>query len=245
MIDTLLLTVTQIKTFVDRTNLTKATGFFFKRGERLFLVTSRHVLLDDTTKHQPDRIEIYLHTDPENMSKVTALSILLYENGKPTWREGTDTSGNVDVVALELNPKVIPEEALYRAFTPQHLLIPRKDGPQVEVGTDLLAVGFPLGFHDTLHKMPVVRRAIVASSFGLRFQGMGYFMTDARTHRGISGAPIVMRVNDANAIDDLPWAVLGIHSSSFDMTSRDAGVDDVLGLNSAWYADILMTLTES
>ena len=54
-------------------------------------------------------------------------------------------------------------------------------------------VGFPLGFHDTLHHMPVVRHAVVASSFGLRFQGHGYFLTDARTHRGTSGAPVVMR----------------------------------------------------
>lgn len=27
------------------------------------------------------------------------------------------------------------------------------------------------------------------SLFGLRFQGEGYFLTDARTHRGTSGAP--------------------------------------------------------
>jgi len=45
-------------------------------------------------------------------------------------------------------------------------------------------VGFPLGFHDTLHHLPVVRQAALASSFGLRFPGNGYFLTDARTHRG-------------------------------------------------------------
>ncbi|MCK7502387.1 MAG: hypothetical protein MZW92_80370 [Comamonadaceae bacterium] len=44
--------------------------------------------------------------------------------------------------------------------------------------------------------MPVVRHAVIASSFGLRFQGEGYFLTDARTHRGTSGAPVVMRVRE-------------------------------------------------
>lgn len=39
---------------------------------------------------------------------------------------------------------------------------------------------------DTLHHMPVARRAALASSFGLRFQGEGYFLTDARSHRGTS-----------------------------------------------------------
>lgn len=67
-------------------------------------------------------------------------------------------------------------------------------GTEVEVGSPLLIVGFPLGFHDTLHHLPVVRHAAIASSFGVRFQGHGYFLTDARTHRGTSGAPVVMRL---------------------------------------------------
>ena len=69
----------------------------------------------------------------------------------------------------------------------------------VEVGSSLLIVGFPLGFHDTLHHMPVVRQAVNASSFGLRFQGKGYFLTDARTHRGTSGAPVVLRAANGPA----------------------------------------------
>ena len=62
----------------------------------------------------------------------------------------------------------------------------------------MLVVGFPLGFHDALHHLPVVRHAVNASSFGLRFQGKGYFLTDARTHRGTSGAPVVMRARSGS-----------------------------------------------
>jgi hypothetical protein len=51
---------------------------------------------------------------------------------------------------------------------------------------DRLFLGFPLGFHDELHHLPVVRQAVIASSFGLRFQGKGYFLTDARTLRRLS-----------------------------------------------------------
>jgi hypothetical protein len=42
----------------------------------------------------------------------------------------------------------------------------------------------------------------------------------------------------------LPWALLGVHSSRIDMGSRDLQLDETLGLNCAWYADILLTLTE-
>ena len=88
------------------------------------------------------------------------------------------------------------------------------EGPEaVEVGSSVLIVGFPLGFHDQLHHLPVVRQSVIASAFGIRFQGQGYFLTDARTHRGTSGAPVVMRDNAAAQRNDpLPWKLLGVHS---------------------------------
>jgi len=107
-------------------------------------------------------------------------------------------------------------------------------------------VGFPLGFHDTLHHLPVVRQAGLASSFGLRFQGEGYFLTDARTHRGGSGGPVVIRVKDkTEGVDGLPWQLLGVHSARLDVGTRDRQLDEALGLNCAWYADILLKLTEA
>jgi hypothetical protein len=43
----------------------------------------------------------------------------------------------------------------------------------------------------------------------------------------------------------LPWKLLGVHSASMDMGTRDLQLDESLGLNCAWYADILMTLTDA
>jgi hypothetical protein len=91
----------------------------------------------------------------------------------------------------------------------------------------------------------VVRQAVIASSFGLRFQGQGFFLTDARTHRGTSGAPVVLRDRTVHGDADLPWKLLGVHSARMDMKTRDLVEDETLGLNCAWYADILMTLTDA
>jgi hypothetical protein len=243
MIDSLLLTVTRVVTCKDDVALTNATGFFFERDDRLFLVTSRHVMLDVPTQHEPDGLQIELHVDADNMAESTGFSIPLYNDGKSAWRQGVDAAGEIDVAVIEINRSALPESAVYHAFTPQHLLA---DEEHVEVGTSLLVVGFPLGFHDTLHHMPVVRHAVNASSFGLRFQGKGYFLTDARTHRGTSGAPVVMRAaTGSEANGALPWTLLGVHSARLDARTRDAEVDEALGLNCAWYADILLTLTES
>lgn len=242
MIESLMLAATRVLTFKQEQRLTNASGFFFERDGSLFLVTSRHVLMDEPSQHYPDRIEIELHTDPTNMAKSTGFSILLYRDGKSIWRQGTDDAGGIDVAVIKIDRAALPERTNFSHFTPNHLQSPRE---RVEVGTMLQIVGFPLGFHDTLHHLPVVRHAGIASSFGLRFQGKGHFLTDARTHRGTSGAPVVMRISEPNSIlGDLPWKILGIHSSRLDVGTRDIELDEALGLNCAWYADILLTLTE-
>ena len=206
-------------------------------------MTSRHVLYNTLSQHFPERIEIELHTNSENIAKSTGFSMPLYQDGQQVWCQGTDTAGEVDVAVIEINRSALPQTAVYCAFTPQHLANPVE---QIEVGSSLLVVGFPLGFHDTLHHMPVVRQAIVASFFGLRFKGEGYFLTDARTHRGSSGAPVVMRVADPDhTLGDLPWMLLGVHSSRLDVGTRDLILDEALGLNCVWYADILLTLTQT
>ena len=242
MIEPLLLTAARILTFEQQRVLTNASGFFFERDERLFLVTSRHVVVDEPSEHFPDRLEIELHIDQSNLAKSTGFSIPLYRDGESIWRQGLDTGGEIDVAAIELERDALPETFVYSAFTPAHLdYLPE----QVEVGTALLVLGFPLGFHDALHHMPVVRHAVVASSFGLRFQGEGFFLTDARTHRGTSGAPVVMRASQEKTMPgQLPWMLLGVHSARFDLGTRDLVLDEALGLNCAWYADILMTLTK-
>lgn len=241
-VDPLLLTAARVLTFDGPTSLTSASGFFFERDDRLYLVTSRHVLIDEPSKHFPNRLEIELHTDADNLAESTGFSFLLYRDGKSVWRDAADGAGPVDVGVIRIDRDALPPGTVYRAFTPAHL---PGQGERVEIDTTLLVIGFPLGFRDTLHHMPVARQAALASSFGLRFQGQGYFLTDARTHRGTSGAMVVTRSQAAGeSLGDLPWMLLGIHSSRLDLGTRDLVQDEALGLNCTWYSDILLTLTE-
>jgi len=238
MIESLLLTTARVSTFFGTQALTGASGFFFQRDERLYLVTNRHVLVDRPSGHLPDRVEIEVHTDAQNLTHATAFSVLLYREGRAIWHQGRDSAGEIDVAVIELDRAALPPSMAICAFTPAHL---QHRLQEVKVGTPVLVVGFPLGFHDTLHHLPVVRQAVIASSFGLRFQGQGYFLTDARTHRGTSGAPVVMQHESGDA--QLPWKLLGVHSACLDMGGRQVAVEESLGLNCAWYADILLTLT--
>ncbi|MEP7282962.1 MAG: trypsin-like peptidase domain-containing protein, partial [Rubrivivax sp.] len=238
LIDPLLLAATRIGTFNGTQALTNATGFFFARDGRLWLVTSRHVFYDLASNHHPDRIELEIHTHAEDLGQSIGFSVPLYgAGGVGLWHAAQDLGGDVDVAVIELDRSAMPEHTQLRAFGPEHLQL---DLSGVPVGQAVLILGFPLGFHDTLHHLPVVRQSIVASAFGLRFQGHGYFLTDGRTHRGTSGAAVVMRTGAPEA---LPWKLLGVHSARMDLATRDREQDESLGLNMAWYADVLMALT--
>jgi S1-C subfamily serine protease len=242
MIESLLLAATRVSTMLADRQLSSATGFFFERDNRLFLVTNRHVVLNEATNHRPDRLEIELHVDPENVAVITQFSIPLYQQNAPLWRQATDAAGIVDVVALELQRAAFPQNAFLQAFGPGHLL---ENLDEMEIGTSVIIVGFPLGFHDTLHHLPVARQAVVASAFGIRFQGNGYFLTAARMHRGTSGAPVVARTTTQSGRGKLVWALLGIHATRLDVNNRDEQEDERLDLNCTWYADILRTLTDN
>lgn len=240
-IDPLLLATARVSTFLAGGGLTNATGFFFRRAERLYLVTSRHVFIDEEAAHHPDRVEIELHLDVGNLAHTTGLSMLLFKDRRAVWRQGRDNDSEIDVAVLEIDQAALPKDTALAAFTPEHLAT---EADAIAIGQSLLIPGFPLGFHDAVHHLPVARHAIVASPWGLRFQRRGYFLTDARTHRGMSGAPVAMRrVGTPPPGDALPWLLLGVHSSRMDIGSRDPSVDESLGLNISWYADILMTLT--
>ncbi len=242
MIESLLLAVTRVSTMSGDKPLTGATGFFFERNSRLFLVTSRHVVLDEASNHRPDRLEVELHVDSKIIGKVIQWSMPLYGGTQPLWRQGVDSGGSVDVVAVEIQRTALPETILLSAFSPAHLVA---ELDQIEVGTPVLIVGFPLGFHDNLHHLPVARQAVIASAFGIRFQGLGYFLTDARMHRGTSGAPVVARLTtERSGRGDLTWMLLGVHAARMDVADRDIAQDERLDLNCAWYADVLLTLTE-
>ncbi len=236
-----LLSTTPINTWLGSQALSSASGFFFRHEARLFLVTNRHVFADVPSGHFPDRVEIVLHSDARDLTRHAVFSIPLYHDGLGLWRQASDTGGSVDVAMIEIDMSRLPRSTVLQPFDAAHLEPGRE---KVTIGDALTVIGFPLGFYDTVHHLAVARGATIASAYGVRFQRQGYFLTDARTHRGSSGSPVLRRRRSAPAGDDSPqsWQLLGIHSTRMDMRTRDRQSDESLGLNCVWYADVLPTL---
>lgn len=238
--EALLLSTVPVHTFAGPQALTAATGFLFARDEQMFIVTSRHVLLDEANGHRPDRIEIEVHAEAQHPWPTVQLSLLIYRDGLPQWREPPmDGPVRPDVAAIPLEPGLLPERSTLQVFTPAHLA---PEGARCPVGSALSVVGFPLGFYDTVHRLPVVRQAAVASAIEVPFQGRPCFLTDARLHRGMSGAPVVARRAGA-AEGTLGYRLLGVHAARMDMGDRHPTEDETLGLNMAWSASLLLGIT--
>lgn len=121
MIEPILLAAACVYTFDRKRPQTTASGFFFAREQRPFLVTRRHVVIDEPSTHFPARIEIERHIDPENLAGSTGFSIPLYRDGSSDWCQGRDGAGEIDAAATELDRSALPPKMIYRAFTPEHL----------------------------------------------------------------------------------------------------------------------------
>jgi hypothetical protein len=96
---------------------------------------------DEASDHRPDRLQIELHVDPDNGALTTNFIIPLYRGSQPAWREGIDPGGAVDVVAVQLERPALPKKLLLQPFTAEHLI---EQLDEIEVGTRVLIVGFPL-----------------------------------------------------------------------------------------------------
>jgi hypothetical protein len=194
--------------------------------------------MNGAAQHCPDRLEVSLHCDATDPKKRANLSISLYVDGVPQWYQHPQLGAGVDLVAVPINdPHVLKNHVLVTFCSDDILDIDE----EIPLGQDVLILGYPLGFHDTLHNLPIVRSAMIASSFAHPFKGEPYFLTDARLHRGMSGSPVIY-FPEVDGKREGAWRLLGIHSSSLDVSDRDPAQDERLDLNTAWYAFLIPEL---
>ena len=238
-VDDIYFRVAKIRTFAGELPLTNATGFFYMHQSFLYLVTSRHVVLNESEEHRPDRLQLSLHSNQYDLQQRAELSIPLYKDGLPQWFQHPIHTSSLDVVAVAVNDPNVSRDHDLATFSREDIVDTESVLP---LGQQVHILGFPLGFHDTVHNLPIVRNATVASSYSHPFKGEPYFLTDARLHRGMSGSPVITQL-PCKEDDDAPqmpkWRLLGIHSSALDVSDRDPEQDEKLALNTTWYASLL------
>lgn len=115
-------------------------------------------------------------------------------------------------------------------------------------GEDVFTIGYPLGVADYQNNLPVLKGGMVASAYGVPFQGGPLFLTDIQLHPGISGSPVVAKpkavwVNEEDGsteITPVRYYLLGVHSGTLDVKNPKNGLK--IGLGAAWYVSIVQNI---
>jgi Trypsin-like peptidase domain len=220
-----------------------ATGFFYLRDERLYLVTNRHVLAGDDLQPRADSANIRLHTTANVYDNDDFPISLLTPGGSPAWKLAP---GPADIAVVPLGRDAFQSSSHITWFTPD-MFFPRDY--VLDPGEDAFLMGYPYSLRDEPTNLPIFRKAMVATVYGVSFNGAPCFLTDGHFHDGMSGGPVIVKPRPAwrdvrgeshTTAEGLHF-LLGVHSGLQRIflagDEEDEGVDVALGR--AWYPDAI------
>lgn len=173
-----------------------------------------------------------------------AYQIKLYDDsGKPVWFQHPEYGRDVDVIALPLEDENLTIMFEIKPFT-ENDLIPKKWS--IFLGTDLLIIGYPLGYYDTEHNLPIILSGTLASVHHIPFEGKQGFLIKSLLHPGTSGSPVttkppneLIRTSEGRTRftkDPVKKYLVGIHSEALDRS------DPNLDLNFVWFSSLIQDI---
>ena len=221
----------------DPCNVGSATGFFYETGENKYLITNRHVVIDERRRFYPDSLLMRVHTSQTSTTPNRDVTISLYGRDRnPVWLEHPTHGNTIDVVAINIDSYLQSQDFItyWSAKSSVH--------PDVAIGLgeSVLVVGYPMEFYDRTHNLPITKTGTLASPYGAHFEGRPIFLIDANLQPGTSGSPVILPPGSSRrqrsgglAVGNFPPHLLGINSGSY--SAR--GVE--LGLNTVWYLELI------
>ncbi|WP_160135559.1 S1 family peptidase [Halococcus salsus] len=230
------------------------TGFYYNHGDRTYLITNQHVLRDidenGDVVHNPESVRIFVRNFPD-ITQLSYIDIDLSDGmGSDWYRHPSDTDVDVAVVPTDWNLTALyggdPQTGSL-AFSREHFI---SDPGRISGGDTARIACYPGIFVGTNMGLPVLRNALIASPYGVNFDGSRLFVTDARMHPGTSGSPVLaspesmMQSQNRITVGGPRTALLGVHSATFKQEAVDPG-EEWLDLNVAWYAEVIPEIIDS
>lgn len=244
-IDDSLATVSQVRCFKDGQQQAVASGFFYIDSDRLFFITNRHVVVEEDENYYPDEVRLRLHLTSTDIRQNDDFPLTLYDtSSNPIWLEHPNAEARIDVVALPLDGEYVRYRFFTRSFSSDNLI---PSDVEIGIGEDVLVLGYPMGFYDTVHNLPIIRSATLASVYPVPFSGDPMVLIDSRLHHGTSGSPVLTkptqmlrRQDGSTSMLAAPISfLLGVHSASVDIRDRNTEQDEPLGLSVVWFAKLI------
>jgi len=187
--------------------VSQGTGFFFAsttpdgKPDTVFLVTNYHVVTGRAPMtagpRTGDRIRFILHESSTDLTRVRQVELPLYDlSNMPLWVM-SDAVPAADVVLVPVPPEAYRDISLI-VFTEAHTRGDIKIRPTS--GATLL--GYPYGFYDESHFLPVWKTGHVASEPNVDFDNLPTFLVDVSAFPGMSGSPVLAVANGIYEAED-------------------------------------------
>lgn len=194
IVDPISLTVTEIELSNDITFLAKATGFFYKSKDKVYLITNWHnfsrtnpftrELLDGKAAY-PETVGIKIRL---NTGKIFLLKQPLYfdkEHCNPKWFVHPVFKDQVDVVALEVTNILNANIVCINDFSFDDDISP-------DVGDECFVIGYPL-LDEQPASLPIWKKASIASEPKVNQRNLPFIYVDSATRPGLSGSIVIMQ----------------------------------------------------
>lgn len=196
------LATTQITVFDHGNACRNGTGFFYSKldaisNKRLyFLVTNYHVFTGhphgEDAPDVGDMIKFFIHTDTNNIHKVTQVVLPLYfaKNKRPSWFP-IKGSFLPDIAVIPLDPHL---KNTPKIFSIQESEL--RTDMIIQPSTVVTSIGYPLSLIDSANKLPIWKTGAIASEPGFDFDGLPLFLIDISGYHGMSGSPVFSIVHN-------------------------------------------------
>ena len=236
----LVATVSLIILLKNGTPIGVGNGFFYARGDRLFLVTTQHLCCNEKARVRPDTLRLPLHTDPYDVTQQADFEVPLYHGAERLWQVHA-THPEADLALIELDKAQLQKRFFVRAWSKESLL---PHASRFEPGDDVLILGYPLLVRDEQQKLPIFRYAMAASTYRALFRGQPLFLTDAPLPPETRGSPVIADPQNAEGNDmgntkhatETMYYLVGVHSGGVDpQLTGDKGIR----LGAAWDAELV------
>jgi len=187
--------------------ISQGTGFFFASTtvdgavDTVFLVTNYHVVTGRAPMapgpRAGDRIRFILHESQTELTRVRQIELALYDvNGNPNWVM-SDAVPAADVVLIPVPPEAYRDIKLW-VFSEGHT----RGDIKIRPTSSATLLGYPYGFYDESHFLPVWKTGHVASEPAIDFDDLPTFLVDVSAFPGMSGSPVLAVANGVYEAED-------------------------------------------
>lgn len=236
------------------------TGPQWYKLDKFCLITNRHVALPkiEGTECLPEQFTFSLREQvngkiewkPITLNKEQLRDALILHPVSAIDVAIIDITKYIKEIFEEIRKR--PDAKIYVPTGLSNLNLPENQPFTIDVTSDIIVASYPKKFYDKVNKFPIVKSGIIASGWGLPFNGQPIFQIDAQLFPGSSGGLVISKPTNFAMIDGQlkksttkQFALLGVYSGEytwpeeFKVKDSTITVNRSFGLGNVWYSSLV------